>query len=37
MDKGKQKIHYCTILSDKQWNFILGGRAAIDRQKCLHS
>ena len=36
MDKGKQKIHYCTILSDKQWNFILGGRAAIDRQKCLH-
>lgn len=26
MDKEKQTVHYCTILSDEQWNFILEGR-----------
>ena len=36
MDKDKQKIHYCTILSDEQWNFILGGRFSVQRQRCLH-
>lgn len=32
----KQTIHYCTILSDEQWNFILEGRFSAQRQKCLH-
>lgn len=36
MCKNEQTIHYCTILSDGQWDFLLDGRAAIDRQKCLH-
>ena len=36
MDKEKQSIHYCTILSAGQWDFLLDGKAAIDRQKCLH-
>lgn len=36
MDKDKQKIHYCTILSDEQWNFILEGRFSVQRQRCLH-
>ena len=32
----KQRIHYCTILSDEQWNFILEGRFSVQRQRCLH-
>ena len=36
MCKNEQTIHYCTILSAGQWNFLLDGKAAIDRQKCLH-
>ena len=36
MCKNKQSIHYCTILSDEQWNFILEGRFSAQRQKCLH-
>lgn len=36
MCKNKQSIHYCTILSDEQWNFILEGRFSVQRQKCLH-
>ena len=36
MDKDKQTVHYCTILSDAQWNFILEGRFSIQRQRCLH-
>lgn len=36
MCKNKQTIHYCTILSAGQWDFLLDGKAAIDRQKCLH-
>ena len=36
MDTKKQNIHYCTILSAGQWDFLLDGKAAIDRQKCLH-
>ena len=36
MNKDKQAVHYCTILSDEQWNFILEGRFSIQRQRCLH-
>lgn len=36
MCKNEQSIHYCTILSAGQWDFLLNGKAAIDRQKCLH-
>ena len=36
MCKNKQSIHYCNILSDEQWNFILEGRFSAQRQKCLH-
>lgn len=36
MCKNKQTIHYCTILSAGQWDFLLDGKAAIDRQKCLY-
>lgn len=36
MCKNEQSIHYCTILSAGQWNFLLDGKAAINRQKCLH-
>ena len=36
MDKDKPKIHYCTILSDEQWDFILEGRFSVQRQRCLH-
>ena len=36
MRKNEQTIHYCTILSAGQWDFLLDGKAAIDRQKCLH-
>lgn len=36
MCKNKQSIHYCTILSDEQWKFILEGRFSAQRQKCLH-
>ena len=36
MCKNEQTIHYCTILSAGQWDFLLDGKAAIDRQKCLH-
>ena len=36
MDKDKQTVHYCTILSDEQWDFILEGRFSAQRQRCLH-
>ena len=36
MDKDRQTVHYCTILSDEQWNFILEGRFSVQRQRCLH-
>ena len=36
MCKDKQTIHYCTILSDEQWNFLLEGKSSTLRQKCLH-
>lgn len=36
MCKNEQTIHYCTILSAGQWDFLLDGKAAINRQKCLH-
>lgn len=36
MCKEKQTIHYCTILSAGQWDFLLDGRFSGIRQKCLH-
>ena len=36
MCKDKQSIHYCTILSDGQWDFLLEGKFSAFRQKCLH-
>lgn len=36
MDKDRQTVHYCTILSDEQWDFILEGRFSVQRQRCLH-
>ena len=36
MCKDKQTIHYCTILSDEQWIFLLEGKSSTLRQKCLH-
>ena len=36
MGKEKQTIHYCTILSDGQWDFLLDGKFSALRQKCLH-
>ena len=36
MCKDKQTIHYCTILSAEQWDFLLDGRFSGIRQKCLH-
>lgn len=36
MCKNNPTIHYCTILSAVQWNFLLDGKSTIDRQKCLH-
>ncbi len=36
MCKDKQTIHYCTILSAEQWDFLLNGRFSGIRQKCLH-
>lgn len=36
MCKGKQSIHYCTILSAGQWDFLLEGKFSAFRQKCLH-
>ena len=36
MCKEKQTIHYCTILSAVQWNFLLEGKSSAFRQKCLY-
>ena len=36
MSKEIQTIHYCTILSAVQWDFLLEGRFFPLRQKCLH-
>lgn len=36
MCKEKQTIHYCTILSAGQWNFLLEGKSSAFRQKCLY-
>ncbi len=36
MYKEKQTIHYCTILSAEQWDFLLGGMCSTHRQKCLY-
>ena len=31
-----ETVHYCTILSDEQWIFLLEGKSSSFRQKCLH-
>lgn len=36
MCKKKQTIHYCTILSAGQWDFLLEGKSSAFRQKCLY-
>lgn len=36
MCKDKQTVHYCTILSAEQWNFLLDGKFSGIRQKCLY-
>lgn len=36
MNEKEQTIHYCTILSDRQWDFLLDGKATVNRQKCLY-
>lgn len=36
MCKNKQTIHYCTILSDEQWIFLLEGKSSTLRQQCLY-
>lgn len=36
MNKEIQNIHYCTILSAGQWDFLLEGRFSSLRQKCLY-
>lgn len=36
MCKDKQNIYYCTILSARQWDFLLGGKCSTHRQKCLY-
>lgn len=36
MCKDKQTIHYCTILSAGQWDFLLEGKFSAFRQKCLY-
>lgn len=36
MCKDKQTIHYCTILSAGQWNFLLGSKCFTHRQKYLY-
>lgn len=36
MCKEKHTVHYCTILSEEQWAFLLGGRHPSVRLGCLH-
>lgn len=36
MYDNKQSIHYCTILSAEQWDFLLEGKFSTHRQKCLY-
>ena len=36
MSNEVQNIHYCTILSSGQWDFLLEGRFSALRQKCLY-
>lgn len=36
MNKEIQTIHYCTILSAGQWDYLLEGRFSALRQKCLY-
>ena len=34
--QSSETIHYCTILSSVQWDFLLEGKSSAFRQKCLH-
>lgn len=34
--QSSETIHYCTILSDEQWIFLLESKFSTFRQKCLH-
>lgn len=36
MYDNRQSIHYCTILSAEQWDFLLDGKFSTHRQKCLY-
>lgn len=36
MYKNTESIHYCTILSAGQWNFLLDGKSSLLRLRCLH-
>ena len=36
MCKNTEHIHYCTILSAEQWNFLLDGKSSVHRLRCLH-
>lgn len=36
MYKNTENIHYCTILSSEQWNFLLDGKSSVFRLRCLH-
>lgn len=36
MGNDKQNIHYCTILSAWQWDFLLDGKSSVNRYKCLY-
>lgn len=36
MYKNTENIHYCTILSAEQWNFLLDGKSSVFRLRCLH-
>lgn len=36
MYKNTESIHYCTILSAEQWNFLLDCKSSVLRLRCLH-
>lgn len=36
MNNKKQLIHYCTIMSEEQWNFLMDEKSSVDRFKCLY-
>ena len=36
MCKNTESVHYCTILSAEQWNFLLDSKSSVLRLRCLH-